>query len=154
MADSVLEQIAKNVLDTLTGITVTNGFSQDLQVIRAPKKISPRHLLVAIYQMPGDPTEEAPIMTDESLQAFAAVAFVLPEETDNTPVDTYSNAIAADIEKALMNDYHRGGLAIDTIITSPIYFPPIEGGNYAGVTVNFNVLYRTALGDPYTLAAG
>jgi hypothetical protein len=145
--DSRLEQIAQNVLATLQTI-VTPTYPYALTVERAKKKNVPAHLKAYIFQMPPDDID-GPINSEDWKQTFAVVVYVIPAEEDTVATDAYNNAIAASIHKALMTDYSRGGLAINTLIRPTFYFPA-EDGELAGITFLFDVHYRHRLDDPFT----
>jgi hypothetical protein len=146
---SVLERIASNVASTLAGMTTAGGYN--LTITRAKRVNQPAHLQGYIYQLSENPIEDAQIGTDEQKQPFAVVVFVIPAEDDDTPVDTYNNDIAATIKTALMSDFSRGGLAINTEITQTLYFPPVAG-EFSGITLMFNVHYRNLLDKSYVAA--
>ena len=146
MTLSVLERIAINQETTL-GNVITEG-KLVLSIRRARAKNEPAHLAGFIYQLPPADVADAAVSTDEFKQAFALVVYVIPAEDDETPVDTYNNDIAAAAVEALMSDYTRGGLALNTIIQPPLYFPSVAG-DYAGITLLWEVHYRTKLDKPY-----
>lgn len=146
MGISVLERISENVGTTLASLTTQGGYQ--LTITRAPWKLVPSHLTGYIFQLPPSDITNSSTMTDEWKQAYAVVVYVIPNEDDATPVDTYNNDIAATIYTALKADYTRGGLAIDTIIQPTLYFPPISG-EASGITMLFDVHYRTVIDKPY-----
>jgi hypothetical protein len=153
MAISILERIAANVLSTinnvaLPNVTTTAGNPQTLKAIRPLKKTTPSHLLAVLFQLSPELDNDSPLMTDQRWQLFTVVVYVLPSETDTTPIDSYNNDIAAALQLALMADYSRGGLAINTRMMPTIYFPPVDG-EVCGIAFNFMVQYRTTLDNPY-----
>lgn len=149
MADSILEQIAQNVLTVVGGVTTTNGYAYQLDVARAKKINTPAHLKAYVFQLsPDDDVIDAPITQEQWKQNFAVVVYVIPTEEDSTPVDVYNNQIAAAIHKELMKDYSRGGHAINTVIKPTLYFPPVDG-ELAGITFMFDVIYRHSLDNPF-----
>lgn len=156
---TVLERIAQNVLTTLTGVTLAmpDGSTPGLTIRRATASTSPAHLSGVIFQNSADGVEDAPVMTDEWVQQFAVVVYVIPFEgdattpPDPTPVDAYNNAIIGALYRAIKADYTRGGLAVNTVVQGPLMFPPVAG-EYDGVTFNFEVSYRNVTDDPFTPA--
>ena len=150
---TVLERIAQNVLATIGSVTLSmpDGSAPALTITRAAAKNNAAHLTGFIFQNSPDRIEDAPAMTEEWVQQFAVVVYVVPLETDQTPVDAYNNAVIGAIHKALMVDYGRGGLAVNTIIQAPLFFPPVAG-EVDGITFNFDVQYRNVLDDPFTPA--
>ena len=151
---TVLERIAQNVLSTVEAVTLAmpDGTSPSLAVQRQTVKTSPAHLLGVIFQNSPDRVDDAPVMTDEWVQQYAVVVYVMPDEADQTPVDSYNNAVIGGLYKALMADYTRGGLAVNTVVQAPLFFPAVAG-EYAGITFNFEVTYRNVMDDPFTPAA-
>lgn len=151
MADSVLERISKNVLSALGTVITDNGAAYTITPSRQTMKISPRHLDAVIIQGPPDNDESGGTMIDGWVQTYMIVVYIIPHDGDTVPIDTYNNAVLADIYKALMVDYTRGGLAEETRIKPPIFFPFIEG-EFGGFTFQFDVKYRTVVDDPFTSA--
>lgn len=149
MGISVLEQIATNIEQTLATIKTPSGYQLSIQRARAVN--SPRHLAGYIFQLSPTAIDDGIVGLDEWWQSFAVVVYTIPTADDATPVDSYNNDINAAIYTALMLDYSRGGLAIETKINPTLYFPPVEG-EYSGITFMFDVHYRTALDKPYQAA--
>lgn len=69
---------------------------------------------------------------------------------DHNDLGAAVDALEADIEKALMVDYTRGGYAIDSRVvrTEEIAFEAEEP--LAGIEMDVQVIYRHLIGDPYT----
>lgn len=151
LGDSVLEKISQDVLTTLQGITTGNGYAVTLDVVRGRKLETPKHLHCEVWQLSPDDVTDQVVAADMWEQHYAVVCYVQPDDTDTTALDVYNNQIAAAIHFALLQDVTRTGNAMNTTIKPTFYFPPVEG-EAAGITVNFTVLYRTALDDPYTPA--
>ena len=128
-----------------------DGTTAALAVQRAMATTEPAHLLAVIFQNPADRVDDAAVGTDEWVQQYAIVVYVVPLEGDQTPVDSYSNAAFGAISKALMADPYRGGLALNTVVQAPLFFPAVAG-EFAGLTFNFDVQYRAAIDDPFTPA--
>jgi hypothetical protein len=143
---SVLERLATNIESTIANLQTQGGYQ--LTISRATKKINPAHLAGFIYQLPAQMVNDAMIQSNEWRQQFAIVVYVIPLDDDTTAVDTYNNDIAASLHMALMNDYTRGGLALDTIVMPTMYFPPVDG-EFSGITFIFDIHYRTTLDKPY-----
>ncbi len=153
MANDVLESIATNVLSTLQGVTTGGGYNYTLSVSREMKTNAPAHLKTIIFQ--DDPYDDPEAESQDVrawVQTFNVIVFVMPTDSDTTPIATYYNLIAADISKALMSDPTRAGLANDTIVMPQVAFDHVSG-QASGIAVNFEVHYRTLRGDPYTAAA-
>ena len=144
----VIELIAQDVLATLAGVTVENGFNYTLSAQRHSKAGDKRaHLSAVIVQ--EDPVEE-PLKVYNTLEwrlVFSIGVFVIPSETDATAIDTYCNLIRSDVEKAMMVDRYRGGNALDTLIRAPRTGVE-EGLEYDCIAIQVEVNYRTAETDP------
>lgn len=153
MSFPIKEQIAQNIEDIVKSVQVANGYSYDLLVERysSSKKYVPKHLKVLIYQDGEDRIEQEMNTKDGRELRIALDVFIQPIDTDDTPVDQYANLIEADITKALLATYTRGGLAIDTDVEPADPFP--EYGECDGFTLVVKVRYRTVFGDPYTQQA-
>ncbi len=155
---TVLELIAQDVLATIDGLSVPmpvaladGSTTFTLNAEREPQKAEPGPFRVEIKQSGGDRIDEAAQGTDEWVQQFHAVVYVLLAEDDPTGLDVYGNAIVGALHRALMEDYTRGGHALNTIVQAPVFFPPVAG-EFDGLTFNFDVQYRHLLDDPFAAA--
>lgn len=156
MSTPIVEQIAADIQVSVNGVTLLNGFNQDLEAVR-PTRVgfeddsAPQDCRVVIIQEDPDEDEansaEGNVGMKAWIQPFALVAFVISSDTVTTPIDTRINQVRADIEKKLMEDPNRDGLAIDTRIRSSGRFS--EGPGATGIVVMVDVLYRTPVDDPY-----
>ena len=152
MAEPVIELIAENIFAAINEIKVVNGFSCDLTAVR-PKMIdfsdvTPRDGTVLIYQEDEDRAENEGTLTNEWNQTFNIVSLVLQSDKSQTPMDIKINRVRADIQKKLMEDDSRGGLAITTILGPSTIFNAGEG--FAGISITIIVNYRVSETDPYT----
>lgn len=151
MAEPIVEQICSNVLSTLQGITVANGYQYDLIVEREARRGNqPRHLLVVLHQLDPQEVEDEVTLKHGWIQPFMLDVFISIPESDSTAPDLVLNRITADIHKALMVDRYRGGLALETMIRGWQAFATLEG-DLEGREVRFDVQYRHAYTNPYTL---
>jgi hypothetical protein len=151
MADYVLERIAQNVATSLAGITAGDTYKNTLNITRAKKKNEPRHLAGFIFQLSPDDVQSGATQADEWVQPFAVVLYVMPTDDDTTPVDQFNNNVFGDMYKAIMADYSRGGLAVNTEVKPPLFLPPVQG-EFGGITFQFDVRYRNRIDDPGTPA--
>ena len=150
MADSILEQIATNVLDVLGKITTDNGFENTVTASRHKQhgnEIADK--LVVLFQEDPAKSDAAPQGHIWWVQPFAAACFVLESETSTTAVDSRINSLRSDVERALCLDRNRIGLAVDTVIDAPNLIVDDVGG-VSGIVVRFSVHYRTLEDDPYS----
>ena len=157
MAEPIVEHIAANIATAVNGITVAAGYHYGLTAVR-PTHLGfeddeqPEDLTVLIVQ--EDPEEDPENASDGNsamkawVQPFALGAFVIESDSSTDPIDTRINRVRADIEKALMVDYSRGGYAIDTRIRGSARFG--ETSAQSGIAIYVDVLYRTRINDPYT----
>lgn len=157
-AEAIAEQILEEVVVTVNSITVANGYNQELRASRPTRldldKEAPADNGTVVV-MCGDP-EPDPEHSNAGypqrqawLLTLVLLAYVIPSDSDKTPIDTLISRVRADIEKALQVDPTRGGLAIWTRPAGSQKF--IQEGA-AGVAVLAEVLYRTPINDPYTNA--
>lgn len=131
------------------------GHPPTVNVRRRTAVLSPNHLdgFLAKGAVEVDPAR--PTGVDQATMALSVAVYLMLGD-DPTPVDTYANAAEAAVRLALLGGdagYALGGLAVEVRYTGSMPFP-FTDPSADGVTVMFNVLYRTALDDPYTLAAG
>jgi len=151
MSTPIIEKIAIAITADINAITEVNGYNQDLTAVR-PKKVdfdTPwDDLTVLVSQDTAVKDGEMTNGLQQWRQTFFATAIVIDSDTAETSVDTRLNQVTADIQKKLMVDDSRGGLAIDTIIMGAVPFNDDDG--LTGVNVVFDVQYRTSVYDPYT----
>jgi hypothetical protein len=70
------------------------------------------------------------------------------DAADPQATDTLLNSLLGDIEKALMLDYTRGGVAKDTNIKSNVLFETLEGQPQAGIIIELEIIYQHKQNDP------
>jgi hypothetical protein len=151
MSIPVIELIAQNLLTTLQTVNQDNGYNYNLNIFRMPKGgIKREHLNAGFIQ-------DVPIELDDSQKVyftqqwkvpFKLQVFIMPEEDDQTPLDTYANLIRSDVEQASQIDPYRGGNALDTRVLAPEWHID-EGLADAIITVVLEIDYRTNISDPY-----
>lgn len=147
MTEPIIENISANIATTLAGVTVANGYHQTLTVQRARRSnfdiTGEIDYTAVIMQRDETEKESAPLCkTDRSINYEVAV-LVRNDDRSTDAMDTRKNRVRADIEKALCVDPTRGGYAIDTVLQPP--------ENYTdGISVKFEVWYRTNANNPYS----
>jgi molybdopterin biosynthesis enzyme len=153
MSLPVIELIAQNVLTTVQGVTEENGYNYTITATRHAKKGDKRTNFAAIILQadPREATDENVYNTKEWWLPFEISVFIIPSDTDTTPIDTYCNVVRSDIEQALMADRYRGGVARDTEIKASRAFTE-ETSAYDVIIVNCEVNYRTQDINPYAIA--
>lgn len=158
----ISEQIPRAILARLERVTEANGCSFDGQAKR-PKRLhgyTPKDRELVLYQGERVPDEEHTTEGDPPAsarwQTYFVAIFVVPPDSDATPIETHTNLRVADVEQILTNpptsgeDWETwGGLAIASEINDPLdlYTP---AGEFAGAILPVRVLYRTPDNDPYT----
>lgn len=152
MAEPILEQIAANLLTALSGITVANGYHYTLTgtrpIVDGYYGDAPCDLTFQLTQGQEELLDGA-ALTQEFIQPFMVVVIAMNLQTDTTPIDKKRNRILADIRKAVMSDYTRGGLAIDTMWGPSSSFMNDGDFVFEGVMAEIRVHYRTEHNDPY-----
>ncbi len=152
MADSIRERIVQDVVSTLEGIRVSNGFDLDVQsVLRARLPGVKVQEFPTILVVEQSETKDQPATPGGLLGKWAAslsvalICWVRHEEMARE-----ANRLLANVEKALMADLTRGGLAVLTNLVSNEMFvtEDIEAPK-AGITVVIEVRYRHAEQDPF-----
>ncbi|HOK96844.1 MAG TPA: hypothetical protein PK052_06835 [Anaerohalosphaeraceae bacterium] len=150
--EPIIEQIAEDIKATVAGITIANGYHQDLTPIRPRRNdfadVCPSDGIVLIWQEDDDPSETAPPMAEEFFQEFMLIALVIDSDAATDSIDTRLNRVKSDLRKALQEDVTRSGLAINTVPGPSRKFD--DGSGFSGIAVTFVVHYRTQYNDPYT----
>lgn len=155
MADPIVERIAQSIKTKLDALVTaaTLASAQRPARIGIPEGVGNKYAVL----LQGDTTEN-----DEQLHGFKCwvtrfeiYICVRLSDTSTASVDTTINALRADVEKKLMEDFTSGsplfgGLADNAVVRSPDNFA--LGEAVAGVIVNLDVEYRHREGDPYTQA--
>jgi len=154
MAEPIIEQIAEHLKTSINLITTTNGFNENLRAIRPKRKdfedASWADKDVIISQVEAEKSEGGSF-TKEWEQFFMLTCIVIDSDTASDPIDTRCNKIAADIEKKLLEDPSRGGLAIDTNVHAKVPFKDDEAA-ISGIAIQISVQYRTQENNPYERA--
>ena len=148
MADSIREQILKQIVTTLEGVTVANGYDFDMKdVIRIPTV--PQELLAFPTAQVIDETEEV-LDTPSHFSTRLLAGTIVVWSWDHRDISEAVNSILANTDKALMVDRTRGGLAISTETPSNRVVMADSVAPFGGVIIEFRVQYRFFSGDPFT----
>lgn len=151
MATAIVELIAQNIVTTLQGVTIDNGYENTLIVERRKQAGNDpvRDCLAVVYQ--GDPQEgdDKPLQRRSWIQPFHVLLCAVESDSSTATIDARLNSLRADVEKALCAAPNRGGYAVDTHIRTPSIATNAHGDVQA-VVVNVDVEYRTAWNNPYT----
>jgi len=151
MAESIIEQIAVNIAETVDAITTAAGYQQDLVAVR-PKRIQDIDLAAdgAAYIEQGleEPDDSQVTGTYTAEQTFMLTVAVIDSDRAEDSIDTRINRAVADIQKAMLIDPWRNSLAIDTKWGPVQRFS--DGESMTGAVVEIIVKYRVSESDPYT----
>jgi hypothetical protein len=150
MALPIVEQIAENVELTLRGIRLVNGYQHDVEVERHKRDGNRiRDKLLVIYQDDPPKQDDTPQDSITWMQPFMVLCWAVESENSTNSIDRRLNLLAADVEKIMLADHNRGGLALDTITRARHYITDTESAG-EGILVHFDVQYRVERTDPYT----
>ncbi len=158
----IAAQITANILATLQQVKKRNGYQIDLDPRRVKEKEAQVKQGLALviplerrrFHEPGSPDFENPYHPQiEWVRTYKIRAFVLVSENNDTPLDDFCEAVAADIEKAMMapdddgvEGSFRGGLAMETILLGDETHLELKPSH---IDVFVDVHYSTFVTDPY-----
>lgn len=152
MADPISTQIIDNVVSTIgaieAGATYNRTVRNCTRRVYYPSEIS-QYDTVFVYDM-GTAKNYLASETDRKMLSITLNCWV--QDGDN-PAQAIDH-LAADVEKALMVDCHRGNLAIDTYIKNirKVITQDLEGE--ATCEIDIDIEFRHQHGDPYTAIGG
>lgn len=154
MADSIKERILQHMLTVLSGISVANGYQNDLARVERfhlqpmDQTESPILEIKMGSDVPGDESD----ITVESrvLQVLILVKVRHDTSDDGQSSDTIFNRLAQDVYRALLLDKNRGGLATDTRFQGSDEVTLDEGATQGQQVLTFDVPYRHQWGDMTT----
>ena len=121
MADSVRERIMKNLQAALQQITVANGYATTLnlveRILQQGQTTSPP--MIILGEDKDEVLLDGPLSGNTGLTARHMTVWVRCIVQQDTDLDARSasealNALAADVQRKLQEDYTRGGLAVNT----------------------------------------
>jgi len=156
MADSVREQIMKNVQATLEAITVENGYQHTLRSVQRFQQGGQQlsAVPVAVLIEGGDDVElEGPLsgsfsLTSRMLTVSVVIIHRQDLDTDARSASELMNTIISDVQTAMQVDHTRGGLALDTN-EAGIGEMDVEDGQPELVqTIGYRIQYRHRRTDP------
>src|SRR5262245_8944153 len=126
MPTSIVEQIAAAVKTVIESVTTANGYAFNVEEVVRPTRMGgyvPRPGLVVLTQGDWDADDEHSTFSKvRRILPMRADVYIRPSDTDTTAMDTYTNAAAADLEKALCLDRTLGGLALMVRVRPPESF--------------------------------
>ena len=147
---SIREHIMENIKTTLAGVTVANGYANNIKNVqrwdmRGKASVDVPYITIAAGEEGMDPVPY-PMFTCR-LSVFIDV-WIRQIEDDVVKTDTLLSSLVADIKKAMMLDATRGGYAKNTIPKTIIPFEPSEGCPEAGIVVEVEVVYQHRRDNP------
>ena len=152
MADSIREKIVADLITTLKSIRTDNGYQFKFsEIYRLPRsgfnvRGYPACLVVEVGE---DKTDGVPMAYTTCTLHMQFICW--NRKTNNASEESIK--VLANVEKALKVDITRGGNAYDTNITTNEMILAEELLPNGGVIVNFDVLYRHNIADPFTIGA-
>lgn len=153
MNETVKELITQNIYETLAEISTLNGFQNDATAARATLRGNPiKDRNYKIIDDGDEPIDDSPVNKDDYTANFRIVFKVAADDgPDAEPIDVDRARAVADLRKALMADYSRGGWAINTKVRGNTQLPDSQSNGIAGEQVPVEIHYRTAKDNPYSL---
>lgn len=149
MVDSIREKVMKNVVSTLEGITADKGYDITIQKVSRLKLVGLNiKVFPTIVVIPTpEPKEQEPVDRYTCRLGLTLECWI----KERVNITSEVNQVLANVEKALMVDYTRNGLAIDTKIISNDPFYNETNQPYGGVNIMIEIVYRHLYADPYAL---
>jgi len=155
MSLPIIEQIAVELKATLETITAANDYDVEVSEVIRPRRTGVPQvpdsygiILLGGDEEPGGHDLIGNPGARSWRHTFTMELFIRVSEHDETPIDTLVNVFACEVERAVMVDATRGGLAIDTRRMGRMFAPPGDG--LESVTLIFEVNYRVSEVDART----
>jgi hypothetical protein len=144
----ISDLILQNVEDTLRTVRVVSGYNCNFIVERESQTgNSPRDQLAVVYPGDPDPLPAPALGHDEYHFPVGVRCYAIKSESSSTPIDRALLLMAADARKALRQDLHRGGYALNTLFNAKDELLLSESPK--SVLVMVTIHYRTLWDDPY-----
>lgn len=153
MATTVREQIISNIATALGNITTGNGYENTLQSVQRFMQDGLSVADVPTVVVTMEEERKSLGMTDRAdcnLMVTCDVYAVHDQGSVSGSTAALVDSLAADVEKAVMADTTRGGLARTCEVESVIPFRLAEGQPFVGATVSLRITYTHDAGSPYT----
>ena len=153
MENTIRELIPVNIKTTLEGITIANDYGNDIASVQRWEQSGNSLKLVPctiINLAPEDREQRPGLKTSNSLTIMIDLWVIHDKTVYPGSTDSYLNNLLGDIEKSLMADGTRGGIAVNTKIIRVIPFESTQGQPYAGLIIEIKIEYRTNITDPTT----
>jgi hypothetical protein len=152
----IVELITQNIVDALLGVRTDLAFQTTItQVTRAQRDMDPLAdngvVLTEEDDEPQESDADVADHADERIQPYAIVVVVFEPASSEYPPRRRLEVLRADITKALMADYQRGGYASDTSVGRRVWVDPDLYGGLDAMAIEVRVRYATDVNDPYVL---
>lgn len=158
MADSIRELILKDVVTTLQGVTVANGYTHTLQSVqrfRQGGQLLAETPMVVVMEGEDQVSMQGPLsgtgsLTTRHLTVNLVLIYRQDEDTDTRSASEVMNGIVGDVQAAMLGSgaYTRGGHALTTEELGIGELDVEEGQPELVQTVAFRVRYRHRFDDP------
>jgi len=145
MADSIRERIMENWLTTLQGISIANGYENDLDTVerwKLPHNDQEGMIVLQIKQGDEDRGDADIQLETRVLQIHTAIRVRHQGDDDGLSTDTRLNRVEQDIFKASQVDRSRGGLAYETRWLGSGEADADESGSRGERVITYEVWYR------------
>ena len=153
MPTSVRESIVANITTVLGTVTTGNGYENTLASVQRFMQdgLTVATIPTAVVNFESErksigPADRSTCDLNVTIDIWAI------HDTDSVSGSTATlvDSLAADVEKAVMQDTSRGGNARETEVESVSPFRLAEGQPYVGATVSLRITYVHSISDPYT----
>lgn len=150
----IVEQITQNIMDALASVSTVNGYAQTIVPVRFHRtgdKVFDLMAIVSEIDTSADDSDAA-TLSKRWIQGYAVLLLTFEPESSDYPARKRLQIARADVTKALMLDYHRGNLAIDTTVRAPQWIDnAMDFGAMDGLIYMFDVGYAEDINNPYSL---
>ena len=150
---TVKEWILDDIEKAVKGIRRINGFDNNVEVVeRWDQRGNDKAIIPCLFIHTGNETKEnrPSLVTGCTLTVHLDLWTIHDKAKFTGSTDELLNSFAHDIEKSVMADVQRNGLAERTTVTNIDLFETVEGQPYAGVIATLEIKYKHKTGDPKT----
>lgn len=144
---TIEQRITEDIYDALEEMVALNGYEHDYTVARH-RRIGDQVDTNTITLVDGGLAmhEMQSLGRDRWVKTYRVVVPLMHNDESSDAEGDIQSKFQADLIKALISTYSRGGIALDTRFMSS---EPIEDPAMAGVVLTFEVHFWTLKDDPY-----
>ncbi len=149
----ILEQIIADITTALADVTIAGGYHYDLDTERplpaGGNNMEGGKAVVVLGQV----TPADTVFGYDTWNQRVLVRYTVQNTTETTSIDVKMIVVGMDIAHRLCKDKasrQRSSLAINTQFIGITPFPREKNANEATADAEFEVMYRTAFGKPYS----